>query len=155
MTTSQPQRSRAQTQADYGIPATDEGMLDWAFVEGEMAQARNYWVASTRPDGRPHVVPVWGIWLDGVFYHGGGAQTRKARNLAQNPHVAVHLESGDRVVILEGEVEEVTDPAVVARVDAAYVTKYGMEHGTPMWALRPRTAFAWAEYPTTVTRWRW
>lgn len=150
-----PQRSRPQIQADYGIPTTEEGMLDWAFVEDEMTRARNYWIASTRPDGRPHVVPVWGIWLAGVFYHGGGAHTRKARNLAQNPHVAVHLESGDRVVILEGTVAEVTDPALVAQVDACYVAKYGMEHGTPLWQLHPQAAFAWTEYPVTVTRWRW
>lgn len=148
------QRSRPQIQIDYGIPADAEGMLDWAFVDAEMRVARNYWVASVRPDGRPHAVPVWGIWLEGVFYHGGGGQTRKARNLAQNPQITVHLESGDRVVIMEGAVTEVTDPAEVARVDALYVEKYGMEHGTPMWVLRPDVVFAWTDYPTTVTRWR-
>lgn len=154
MNTPQLQRSRPQIQADYGIPASEEGMLDWAFVEAEMSAARNYWVASVRPDGRPHAVPVWGIWLEGEFYHGGGGQTRKARNLAQNPHIAVHLEDGDRVVILEGAVTEVTDPAVIARVDQLYVAKYGMEHGTPMWVLRPEVVFAWTDYPTSVTRWR-
>ncbi|GAB4574196.1 MAG: pyridoxamine 5'-phosphate oxidase family protein [Anaerolineae bacterium] len=146
-------RSRPTIQPEYGVPADEAGMLDWQFVDDEMRAARNYWVCTVRPDARPHAIPVWGIWLDGVFYHGGGDRTRRHRNLQRNPQVSVHLESGSRVVILEGTVEEVTDPVEVARVDTLYVAKYGVEHGTPMFALRPARVLAWTEYPTTVTRW--
>ena len=31
-----------------------------------------------------------GVWVDGAFYFGGGPQTRKVRNPAENPSVAVH-----------------------------------------------------------------
>jgi hypothetical protein len=39
--------------------------------------------------------------VDGAFYFGCGPRTRNARNLAQNPNVAVHLQSHS-VVILGG-----------------------------------------------------
>jgi hypothetical protein len=143
---------------DYGIPETEEGMLDWRHVVERMASPRNYWVSTTRPDGRPHVVPVWGVWVDEVFYHGGGPDTRKARNLAENPAMAVHLESGDEVVIIEGVAKKLTpenaDPALLEKIDDAYEAKYGMRHGTPVWALEPQVAFAWTKYPDDVTRWR-
>lgn len=70
-------------------------------------RARNYWVVTTRSDGKPHSVPVWSIWLDETFYFGTDRRSRKGRNLATNPGLVVHLESGDDVVILEGVAEEV------------------------------------------------
>ena len=141
----------------YGIPENEEGLLAWSYASERMAKARNYWVSTTRPDGRPHAVPVWGVWLDETFYHGGGPDTRKARNLDQNPALVVHLESGDEVVIIEGVAEKLTkenaDPTLLERIDDAYESKYNLRHGTPVWALRPRVAFAWSEYPRTTTRW--
>src|SRR3972149_4391760 len=83
----------------------------WSRAARLLESARNYWVCTTRPDGRPHAVPVWGIWLDGTFYFSTGRQSRKARNLAANPHVAVHLESGSEAVIVEGGAGGGTDPA--------------------------------------------
>lgn len=65
----------------YGIPSGSEGLLPWGFVEERMANARKYWVATVRPDGRPHLTPVWGLWVEGAFYFGSGPRTRKARNL--------------------------------------------------------------------------
>jgi hypothetical protein len=53
-----------------------------------MAAAHGCWVATVHPDGRPHLTPVWGLWVYGVFYFGSGPGTRKARNLAENPNVA-------------------------------------------------------------------
>lgn len=47
--------------AGYGISAESDGRLDWAWLDSRLETARNYWVASTRPDGRPHVMPVWGV----------------------------------------------------------------------------------------------
>jgi nitroimidazol reductase NimA-like FMN-containing flavoprotein (pyridoxamine 5'-phosphate oxidase superfamily) len=153
----QPKRSRPQMPVSYGVPQSEEGMLPWSHVRTRMAEARNYWVATTRPDGRPHVVPVWGVWVDDIFYHGGGPDTRKARNLQHNPNIAIHLEDGNEVVIMEGTVTMLTpenaDADLLRRIDDAYEAKYNMRHGTPVWALQPRLALAWKEYPTTVTRW--
>ncbi|MFC6725988.1 pyridoxamine 5'-phosphate oxidase, partial [Halobium palmae] len=42
----------------------------------------------------------------------------------------------------------------LARIDAAYEEKYGVEHGTPVFAVRPETVLAWSEYPADATRWR-
>lgn len=152
-----PQRSRPQIPDGYGIPKSAEGMLPWQHVVDRLTLALNYWVSTTRPDGRPHVVPVWGVWVDDVLYHGGGGDTRRARNLAANPYVAIHLESGDEVVIIEGTAgkltEENAESELLTRIDDAYEAKYGMRHGTPVWALRAHRALAWTEYPTTATRW--
>jgi hypothetical protein len=120
-----------------------------------MEKARNYWVGTIGLDGRPHVVPVWGVWLDETLYFGGGPDTRWSRNLAVNPQVAVHLESGDDVVIQEGRVERITDPQhpLVTAIDDAYEAKYQMRHGIPFWILRPRLVFAWSKFPDNATRW--
>ena len=52
-------------------------MLSWDHVQERMAEARNYWVATVRPDGRPHATPVWGLWVDGAFYFGVAPGTRR------------------------------------------------------------------------------
>jgi nitroimidazol reductase NimA-like FMN-containing flavoprotein (pyridoxamine 5'-phosphate oxidase superfamily) len=133
-------------------------MLPWSFVEERMSAARNYWVATVLPTGGPHLTPVWGVWVVGVFYFGSGAQTRKARNLAANPNVAAHPESED-VVIIEGVAETVTDPDphLAERVFAASRAKYGMgSHDIESsYAVRPRVVFAWSAsgFPNTATRW--
>ncbi len=144
---------RPRLPESYGVPASGEGMLSWSHVSERMSSLRNYWLSTTRPDGRPHAVPVWGVWFDETFHFGGGRDTRKARNLMANPEVVVHTESGDDVVILEGVAEEITEPSLLARIDDAYEAKYGIRHGTPVWALRPRVAFAWSTFPKDATRW--
>ena len=143
-------------ESDYGIPTSLEGTLPWSHVNERMAQARNYWIGTVSPEGRPHTVPTWGVWVEGTLYFGGGPQTRWSRNLAANPQVAVHLESGDDVVILEGQVERISDPQhpLLAGIDDAYEVKYGMRHGPPVWVLRPRVVLAWSQFPANATRWR-
>ena len=153
----EPQPSRPYMEG-YGIHSTSDGMLPWSHLSERMERSHNYWVATTRPDGRPHVAPVWGIWLDETFFFGTGRRSQKARNLAANPQLVVHLESGDDAVILEGVAEEVTDAALRTRVGEAYAAKYAEGTGgdeNPLYALRPRVAFAWLErdFPRTATRW--
>jgi hypothetical protein len=138
---------------EYGVPTSSKGTLPFDHVTDRLASARNYWVATTRPDGRPHAVPTWGVWLDGAIYFGGGTGTRKARNLKANPNVVVHTESGDEVVIIEGVAEPVTDEAEQTRVDDAYEAKYDMRHGPTVWRVTPSVAFGWVTFPDSVTRW--
>ncbi len=69
----------------YGIHLGGEGMLPWSHVSERMSAARNYWIGTTRPDGRPHATPVWGVWVDETFYFGTGERSRKGRNLAADP----------------------------------------------------------------------
>jgi hypothetical protein len=142
----------------YGIPSYRWGMISWEHVEERMAEAHNYWVATVRPDGRLHATLVWRLWVDRAFCFGAGPRTRKERHLAENPNVAVHPESGDDVVILEGTAEVVTDPdpGLVERLFASSVAKYGTGSRDieGSYVVRPRVAFAWsAGSPRTFTRW--
>ena len=139
----------------YGIPTTEKGTLPWEHVTERLEKANNYWIVTADLLVRPHAVPTWGVWLDGTLYFGGGPDTRWSRNLASNRHVAVHLESGSDVVILEGTVERITDPgdSMVGRIDDAYEAKYKIRHGIPFWVLRPSLVFAWSNFPEDATRW--
>jgi len=84
----EPQRSRPEMPAGYGVPESDEGMLDWSWAVDRLELALNYWFGTTCPDGRPHVMPGWAVWLDDELYFEGSPRTRRARNLASNAAVA-------------------------------------------------------------------
>ena len=140
---------------------TDDGMLDWDAIERRLAGARNYWVATTRPDGRPHVMPVWGLWLDGGFAFCTDVASRKGRNLATRANVVVHLESGDDVVLLEGRAERLGQSAILERFvedyDAKYAVKVDVSNpASGFYMVRPQLVQAWREqdFPSSATRWR-
>lgn len=77
---------------------------------------RNVWVATVRPDGRPHLVPVWFVVADGKWYICTAPESVKARNLQKNPKIAVALEDGSDPHILEGEARAVKPRAEVVRL---------------------------------------
>src|SRR6185437_5009863 len=95
----------------YNFPQTPDALLPWSHALERLERAHSYWLATTRPDGRPHVTPLWGAWVDNALYFDGLPTTQWARNLAKNPSAAVHLESGDDVVILEGTVDDLKTSA--------------------------------------------
>jgi Pyridoxamine 5'-phosphate oxidase len=102
---------------------------------------------------------VWGIWLDGRLYLSGGESTRWVRNLSENPRLAVHLESGDQVVAVEGEARfhEDLETELQVRLADASEAKYGLRPPmpySPVWVLHPRKAFAWTNLLSDATRWR-
>jgi Pyridoxamine 5'-phosphate oxidase len=148
----------------YGISTDDAGMLDWPWVSRAMQSAKNYWIITTRPDSLPHASPVWGLWVDEVFYFSCGRKSQKARNIATNPNVVVHLESGDEVVILEGTLKIISDIGIFPRLSKEYKRKYdfdpfdenGGQPNDPFYALKVRKAYAWREkdFPKSATRWR-
>ena len=95
---------------------------------------------------------MWGVWHDDAVLFGTSPSSLKARNLADNPRLVVHLESGDEVVILEGTAEQITAEESVAD---AYEAKYDHRPSVEgLWQVRPTRAFAWTEsdYPKTATR---
>lgn len=154
----EPQRGRPLMPSDYGIHQGEEGLLTWEDAVAKLTAARNYWVSSTRPNGRPHAMPVWGVWLDGAFYFGTGRRSQKARNLFANPEIIVHLESGDDVVIIEGVAEELVDPQAKQHLSAVYTDKYnegGDPGDSPYFVVRARAVQAWTErdFPKSATRW--
>ncbi len=160
----EPRLTRPWMPKGYGVPDDEAGMLPWSYAGERLAGALTYWVGTTRPDGRPHAMPIWGAWVDDTFYFEGGPDTRRGRNLAANPAVVVHIESGEDIVILEGTAEAITtpDPALAARVAdafaAKYLPKFGYRPDPESWnqgglyAVRPRVVFAWNEFPKTATR---
>ena len=85
-------------------------------------QGRTCWLATTDPDGRPHVAAVGAVWLDDKFYFVSGPRLRKSRNLAVNPRCAVSVSLGDIDVVVEGTAHKVTDPAVLERVANLYAS---------------------------------
>ena len=120
--------------------------LPWIWATERLTEARTYWIATTRPGGRPHSRPVWGIWLDDCFYFSTGSLA--AENLATNPAITVHLESGSEVVIMEGVAEPVSEVPLVERVVSVYNQKYHWDMDPnnlpgPFYAVRPQVAFGW------------
>jgi flavin reductase (DIM6/NTAB) family NADH-FMN oxidoreductase RutF len=152
MPTHEPRASRPRFPPGYGIAQDEEGMLPWSWAAERLEASRNYWIVTAGADGRPHAAPVWGLWLDDAVLFGTSPDSRKGQNLARDPRVVIHLESGDEVVILEGEVDRA---AVDDRIADAYEQKYELRPpGKELLRLRPRNAYAWVEkdYPKTATR---
>jgi len=157
-----PRPTAPRIPAGYGVPDDASGAehVPWSWAEARLVEARNYWICTTRPDGRPHASPVWGLWLDGAVWFSTSRRSQKARNLAASPALVVHLESGDDVVILEGAAEEVTETAELGRFADAYDEKYRYrpdptEATSVTYRLRPRSAHTWREQDFTRSAVRW
>ena len=81
-----------------------------------LSTAQNMWVATVRPDGRPHLVPIWFVVSEGAWYFVTAPHSVKARNLQQNSKVALALEDGNHPYIVEGEACQVAPAAEVVRL---------------------------------------
>jgi hypothetical protein len=162
---STPRADRPTFPEGYGLPATTEGMLAWADVEARLVAATGYWLATVRPDGRPHVVPRWGVWMDGRFWYDGAPTTVHVRNLAANPGCSLHLENPNEAVIVDGESLPARAPAdtLGAKLSAAFgkyheqgyrpeADAWAGEDGGGLRVLTPRRALAWFTFPTDATR---
>lgn len=156
-----PRASRPHiTDPAYGIPKHEKGLLPWSHVIERMTEAKCYWVCSVDPAHHPHATPVDGVWVDDALYFGGSPTTRRNRNLKANPAASIHLESGQDVVILHGDVQQQTpDPALSVRLSEGSRQKYGYGPAPddyakiPVQVFRPRVVFAWKQFPKDVTRW--
>ncbi len=163
-----PSRDRPQMPDGYGVPDGRDGLLDWSDVEARLRASPQYWMATTRPDGRPHVVPRWGVWVDGRLWYDGAPTTVHVRNLLRNPACTLHLEDGWRAVIVDGTSQPARPPGVDfgARLAAAFAEKYtdrGYQPEPDAWegpgagglvVFGPAKAVAWFDFPTDVTRFR-
>ena len=104
------------------------GFIPFSKIDIWLQGFRSIWLSTTRPDGRPHAVPVWYWWNGKSIYFTSGETSQKARNLAKQPGIVVHAGDGDDVIILEGAVEKVTDIEERRQVNAAYMGKYVDPH---------------------------
>jgi PPOX class probable F420-dependent enzyme len=159
----------------YGSPP-----IEWERAKESLAKAGaldpldaagRYWLATVRPDGRPHVMPVGIVWDDGMFYFSAGAGTQKARNLARDPRCVITVASPGLDVVIEGEARKVTDETELRRVatlfvewgptvrEGAFWHEYSAPSaGPPPWEVyevAPATAYGLATgEPFGATRWR-
>ena len=159
----EPRADRAHVPG-YGIPETTDGMLTWAWAVERLERALTYALATASADGTPHLIPIWGAWVDGHWYVEGGP-TRWQRNLRENPRMAIQVELGDDVVIVEGTATELTAPpeplsSAILGGYAKYIEAKDYEASPENWAegglwcLQPSKAFAWSRFPEDVTRFR-
>lgn len=142
---------------DYGISTDKKGLLPWKWAQDRLVKSRQYWIATTRPDGSPHVMPVWGLWLPDGFYFSTGKKSRKARNLTANPHCVICSDNSAEAVIVEG-MAEILSPQTLKPVFAAYKKKYKMDVSgmdEPLYRVQPRIAFGLLEKKFTGTATRW
>lgn len=149
----------------YGVRGPNEGsgLLPWSWAEERLSSSRNYWLVSRWPDGRPHAMPVWGVWSQATLWFSSSRGSRKARNLAADPRCVVTTEDAMNPVVIEGTVEAVGDgPALagfLAQVNAKYHTNYGPEMVDPAanttFRVRPRWAFGLKQDDFTGSPTRW
>ncbi|MGH7857123.1 MAG: pyridoxamine 5'-phosphate oxidase family protein, partial [Candidatus Binatia bacterium] len=140
----------------YGVPDDESGAMPWSWARERLERCRNYLVATTRPDGRPHVMPVWGLWHDERFCFSTAITSVKSRNLESNPACALSIEDGHESVVVEG-MARLTPLEDVPGFTRAYEEKYGetIDEG-PIWSVAPAVAFGFREDDTfsqTATRW--
>jgi hypothetical protein len=144
---------------DYGSPNL---LLTWETVRKKLEEAPQYWVATTRPDGRPHVVPRDGVWLDDAWYYGGSPETVHNRNLENNAEVVMHIGDGLEAIIVEGEAKHVRLELEIAQrladMNNRKYSHYGLNTKPETYVtrgileLRPRRVLAWTNLPENASR---
>lgn len=137
--------------------------VGWEWVVEQMTASKNYWLSSVRPDGRPHVVPRWGVFIDNRFFYDGSPETRHAQNILENPNVYLHLESGDQVVMMEGVSKPAEKPTTEFAQQLAETigNKYGKDGYSPkpdqwdeggLYVFTPHQCIAWTVFYEDPTR---
>ena len=149
----------------YGISGPEEGsgLLQWSWAAERLTAARNYWVATVWPTGRPHLMPVWGMWDDSTLWFSSAAGSRKTKNLRADPHCVISTESASDPVIIEGMARIVTERPVLQRVtdlmNDKYMTHVDVTFLDPAlnatFGVRPARVFGMrdADFMGSPTRW--
>src|SRR5271166_3890351 len=144
----------------YGVSKSTKGMLDWSWAHERLSKSHNYVIVTVRPDGRPHAMGMHGLWFEDAFYFGTGETTRKAKNLADNPHCILVNDRLAELVIVEGTTEQIGFDALPPALSAASKKKYGWPIdpgiGNVIFKVTPRVVFALPEkqFATAPTRWK-
>jgi pyridoxamine 5'-phosphate oxidase-like protein len=155
----QPHAMRPLVPPGYRFPTSPKGLLDWSWARERLTSSHNYVIVTVRPDGRPHAMGMHGLWHDDAYYFGSDPATRKAKNLAANPHCIVINERLDELVIVEGVVEKVDYSQLPKGLSDASKSKYGwpLPSRADGWVYKlvPRVVFAFPlkQIATAVTKW--
>lgn len=120
-----PREPHTELQAEYGTP--DATATTWATGSALLAEAQMYWLASVQRNGQPHIAPLFAVWLDNAWCFCTGVGEQKEVNLRHNSRVTIltgtNLVEGIDVVV-QGQVQRVTDQELLHRIAAEYVRKY-------------------------------
>lgn len=116
----------------HGFSDPDAAPTPWSAGLAQFRAADTFWLSTVRPDGRPHVTPLIGVWHGEAIWFSTGPEEVKARNLAQNPSCVLtagrsDLAEGAMDVVLEGQAERVTVDSELEPIAAAFAAKYGIE----------------------------
>lgn len=140
------------------------GFIPWSKINNWLLAFRSIWVSTTRPDGRPHAVPVWYVWENRALYFISARRLQKSKNLAHQPWIVVHAGDGDDVIILEGVAEIVTDRLELEHIDSLYRMKYVdpgsgaqatiFEPDVDLYRVNVKHVMGW-EYGTVANRTDW
>jgi PPOX class probable F420-dependent enzyme len=149
----------------YGISGPDEGtgLLPWSWALDRLTASHDYWLATVRPDGRPHLMPVWGVWTDAALWFSSAHGSRKAINLRTHPRCSLATDNAYEPVIVEGDAVVVTATAELRHAldeeNRKYDTDYGdemIDTTTNMWfRVRPIVVFSLDESDFTGSPTRW
>jgi hypothetical protein len=139
----------------------------WETAVERLSRAHTYWLATARSNGRPHVMPVWAVWLDGGLWLSTSGDSAKGRNLAREPRCTVTLDDEGVQLVVDGTSRRITDDVEIGRFAEVYSVKYGwpmtvrdgavhFEDGNSgyVYAVRAETVFAFEEEPFTTSQWR-
>ena len=158
--------------AGYGVPTDDlEGALPREWAQERLTECRNYWLVTVSGAGRPHSMPVWGVWLPDreVFAFSCAPTARKVRNLAANDQVVVTNDDSVNCVSLEGRARPLEGEAKEAMA-RAYAAKYvdrdhdrddmvGFILANTCYEVGPDRAFGIVEteedFSRSATKWVW
>lgn len=122
----------------------------WRALEARLGREFTIWLATVRGDGRPHLVPVWFIWLEQTIYICTPNDTQKFANLRLNEHVALALPDTEAVIIVEGEAQ-IADWQLVDEIADFFFHKYEWDFRydeTADWqlvAITPQKILAWGD----------
>lgn len=170
MTVQEPRTSLDPRFSSPGASATP-----WSVAVEQFEKAELFWLSTVRPDGYPHVTPLLALWLDGALYFSTGADERKAKNIAHNPHCNLttgrnSLNEEGLDLVVEGDAIRVTDATLLRRVAQLYEAKYGpawhydvrdgmivglRDNIALVFAVAPKTAFGFGKGAAfSQTRWQ-
>ena len=145
--------------AGYGVPESLEGALPWEWARERISKSHNYWLTTVRPDGVPHTMVIWGIWLDGAYYFSTSATSPQGPQSSAESKLRCLHENAEEAVIVEGVARKLDDDKIPPQAFTDYKAKYGWELDPkmgPVFEVRPKTVFAMPEkqFPKGVTRWK-
>lgn len=131
----------------YGVPTEGGERLPFSYAEQRLTEARIYWVSTVGVGGRPHLMPVWAVWLDGTAQFSTGRESRKTRNLRADPRcsVAAQCSNDAEAVVVEGTAGQIDADALgafAAAVEAKYSFDMGAMLDQPVFAVTPSKIIA-------------